>query len=92
MSVPSWIGWLATAIFAASYFVRHPIRMRWVQAGAAACWIIYGILLQATPVIVANVIVAGLAVYSACLPSAQNVVETADGSDAVGEERLPTLK
>ena len=66
--------------------------MRWVQAGAAACWIIYGILLHATPVIVANVIVAGLALYSAWLPGPQNVVETANSSDVVGEARLPTLK
>ena len=92
MSVSNWIGWLATAIFSASYFVRHPARMRWVQAGAAACWITYGILLHATPVIVANVIVAVLAVYSGCISVQRNVVESADGSGAVGEARLPTLE
>jgi len=48
--------------------------------------------LHATPVIVANVIVAGLALYSAWLPGPQNVVETANSSDVVGEARLPTLK
>lgn len=59
-----YVGWLATAIFAVSYFVRNPARMRWVQAAAALCWITYGVLLHATPVIVANVIVASLAVVS----------------------------
>ena len=55
-----WIGWLATTIFAVSYFVRNPVSMRWVQAAAALCWMTYGIMLHARPVIVANVIVAEL--------------------------------
>jgi hypothetical protein len=59
------IGWLATAIFGVSYFVRNPATMRWVQAAAAVCWMLYGVLLHAPPVIVANVIVASLASYSA---------------------------
>jgi hypothetical protein len=60
-----WIGWAATAVFAASYFVRNPSRMRLVQACASILWILYGVVLQATPIIVANIIVAGLAVFSA---------------------------
>jgi uncharacterized protein with PQ loop repeat len=59
------IGWLATAIFGVSYFVRSQATMRWVQASAAVCWMMYGFLLHAAPVIVANVIVATLAAYSA---------------------------
>jgi hypothetical protein len=59
------IGWLATAIFGVSYFVRNPATMRWVQASAALCWMLYGFLFHAPPVIVANVIVASLAGYSA---------------------------
>jgi inner membrane protein len=68
--VSEWVGWLATTIFAVSYFVRNPVTMRWVQAAAALCWMTYGILLHARPVIVANVIVAGLAVYSSFRPVA----------------------
>ena len=60
-----WIGWLATAIFAASYFFRNPATMRWVQACAAICWILYGVLLHATPVIAANLIVVTLAALTA---------------------------
>lgn len=92
MSVSNWIGWLATGIFAVSYFVHNPVRMRWVQAAAAACWITYGILLHATPVIVANVIVVVLAVSSARISGQRNVVDTSDGSGAVGEAPLPTLE
>jgi len=63
--VPDVIGWLATAIFAASYFARNPVTMRWIQALAGVCWIIYGVVLHATPVIAANVIVVSLAVLTA---------------------------
>ena len=80
---------MATAIFAASHFVRQPVTMRWVQATAAACWITYGVLLHATPVIVANIIVGVLAAY--CTGS-RNIVETSDASRPVGEPRVPTLE
>ena len=63
--MPDIIGWLATSIFAVSYFVRNPATMRWIQALAAVCWIVYGVVLHATPVIVANVIVVTLAALTA---------------------------
>jgi uncharacterized protein with PQ loop repeat len=63
--VPELIGWLATSIFAVSSFVRNPATMRWIQALAAVCWIIYGVVLHARPVIVANVIVVMLAALTA---------------------------
>jgi len=59
------MGWVATSVFAVSYFVRNPATMRWVQALAAVCWIVYGVLMHATPVIVANVIVVTLAALTA---------------------------
>ena len=34
MSV-SWIGWVATAVFASSYLFKHPVALRRVQGGAA---------------------------------------------------------
>jgi Bacterial inner membrane protein len=63
--VPDLIGWVATAIFGVSYLVRRPTTMRLVQAAASLCWILYGIFLHSAPVIVANVIVATMAVFSA---------------------------
>ena len=57
----SWIGWVATAVFASSYLCRRPATLRRVQAAAAVLWVIYGVLIQAPPVIVANLIVAGAA-------------------------------
>lgn len=58
------VGWTATALFATSYFCTRPSTLRRVQGGAALVWMVYGLLLHALPVIVANVLVAGLAVWS----------------------------
>jgi len=59
-----WIGWIATAVFAVSYFSRRPAAMRRIQALAAILWIGYGITIKAPPVIVANLVVAAAAVIS----------------------------
>lgn len=59
-----WIGWLATAIFASSYFFKQPLALRRVQAGAALLWVIYGLIIHAPPVVVANLVVAAIAIYS----------------------------
>jgi Flp pilus assembly protein TadB len=58
------LGWAATALFALSYACRKPDSLRIVQAGAAVLWIVYGIGLAAAPVVVANVVVASLALVS----------------------------
>src|SRR5260370_38961084 len=57
--MPDYIGWLATATFASSYFSKHPARLRRIQALAALLWMSYGVLIHAVPIIVANLIVAG---------------------------------
>jgi hypothetical protein len=58
------IGWVATAVFASSYLCKEATLLRRLQAAAAVLWIAYGIVLEAPPVIVANVIVATLALWS----------------------------
>jgi hypothetical protein len=57
-----WVGWIATAVFVGSYFVR-PSRMLVVQAAGALTWLVYGVMTRQAPVIVANVVVAGAAGY-----------------------------
>ena len=59
-----WIGWVATGVFAASYFCKGPAALRRVQAVAACLWVTYGVAIHAPPVIVANLVVAGVAAYS----------------------------
>jgi fructose-specific phosphotransferase system IIC component len=61
---PDWIGWLATAIFLASYSCKHQKTLRRTQAVAALLWVGYGAILHAVPIVVANLLVAGVAVYS----------------------------
>ncbi len=59
-----WIGWLATAVFAGSYLCKEPAALRRIQAVAALLWVGYGLLIHALPVVVANLVVAGAALYS----------------------------
>jgi hypothetical protein len=65
------LGWVATAIFAASYFLKQPAQLRMAQAAAACLWIAYGLLLRAAPVVVANLTVATLALVSLRRPHKQ---------------------
>jgi len=60
----SWIGWVATAVFASSYLCTRPASLRRVQAVAAVLWVVYGVLIHAAPVVVANLVVAGAALFS----------------------------
>ena len=64
---PDWIGWVATAAFAASYLCKQPRSLRRVKAGAATLWVIYGLIIHAFPVVVANVVVAAMATLSSPL-------------------------
>ena len=59
-----WVGWVATAVFALSYFCKQPAALRRTQALAALLWIGYGIGIKASPVIVANIVVAAMALLS----------------------------
>jgi len=58
------VGWLATAVFVLSYRFRDQRTLRWIQALAAVLWVGYGLARHAIPVVVANLLVAGMALYS----------------------------
>jgi hypothetical protein len=63
-ALTDWVGWVATAVFVISYRFRDQRTLRWVQALAAVLWMVYGLARQAMPVVIANLLVAGMAVYS----------------------------
>lgn len=65
------IGWVATAIFATSYFVKDPAILRRIQAFAALMWIGYGLAIGSIPVVGSNAVVVVLAVYSSFRRGAQ---------------------
>lgn len=58
------VGWAATGVFVASYFFERPAWLRGVQMMGALLWIGYGVLINATPVIVANVLVFSAAAWT----------------------------
>jgi hypothetical protein len=58
------LGWAATAVFVGSYFFSHPSLLRGVQMFGALLWVIYGILIEASPVIVANALVFSAAAWT----------------------------
>jgi hypothetical protein len=59
-----WLGWVATAVFASSYFFKQQVALRRIQAGAALLWVAYGAMIHAPPVVVANLVVASMAIWS----------------------------
>ena len=60
-----YLGWAATVVFVASYFCRRAAVLRRVQMAGAAMWVIYGLLMQAAPVVAANVLVLAAAAWTA---------------------------
>jgi hypothetical protein len=74
------IGWVATAIFSASYFFRTPATLRRLQAGAACLWIAYGVAIHAWPVVIANLIVAIAAVATSAVSKRTEAPPSASSS------------
>jgi hypothetical protein len=59
------LGWTATAVFVGSYFFGRPSLLRATQMLGATLWITYGVLIKASPIIVANVLVFSAAAWTA---------------------------
>lgn len=59
------LGWAATGVFVGSYFFARPSLLRGVQMLGALLWVAYGVLINASPVIVANVLVFSAAAWTA---------------------------
>ena len=58
------LGWVATAVFVASYFFARPAALRAAQMAGATLWIAYGCLIGAIPVIAANALVFSAAAWT----------------------------
>ena len=59
------LGWTATGVFVGSYFFARPSLLRGVQMMGALLWVTYGVLINASPVVVANVLVFSAAAWTA---------------------------
>lgn len=60
-----YLGWAATAVFVGSYFCTRAQVLKRVQMLGALMWAVYGLLIGASPVIVANLLVFGAAAWTA---------------------------
>jgi len=58
------LGWVATAVFVGSYFFKRPALLRAMQMAGAALWIVYGVMIGAIPVVVANGLVFSAAAWT----------------------------
>ena len=56
-----YLGWAATTVFVGSYFCTKADALKRVQMIGALMWIAYGILIKASPVVAANLLVFGAA-------------------------------
>jgi hypothetical protein len=59
-----YLGWAATAVFVGSYFCLRPSLLRGFQMFGAALWVLYGVLINASPVVIANVLVFSAAAWT----------------------------
>jgi hypothetical protein len=64
-TVTQALGWVATSVFVGSYFFARPAALRVVQMSGALLWIVYGFLIDATPVVAANMLVFAAAAWTA---------------------------
>jgi hypothetical protein len=58
------LGWVATAVFVGSYFFKRPALLRAAQMVGACLWILYGMVIGAIPVVVANGLVFAAAAWT----------------------------
>ncbi len=73
VSVAQILGWVATAVFVGSYFFVRPAALRAVQMAGSVLWIVYGFLIDATPVIAANALVFTAAAWTCFARSPSSV-------------------
>ncbi len=57
------IGYLASAILALSLMVSNATRFRWLNIAGCICFIVYGVLINAFPVLLANSILLCINIY-----------------------------
>lgn len=53
------VGYVASVLVAASFFMKSLVRLRWVSLTGSAIFSLYGALIGAWPVVVTNLVVVG---------------------------------
>ena len=76
-----YLGWLATAVFVGSYLCKGSASLKRVQMIGALMWVVYGLVIGATPVVAANLLVFSVAGWTLT----QNRSKTGELGERVGE-------
>ena len=76
-----YLGWSATAVFVGSYFSGRADLLRRVQMVGAAMWVVYGLLITAYPVVVANMLVFAAAAWTMARDAGMNECPTDGGRE-----------
>jgi hypothetical protein len=85
------LGWAATVVFVASYFCTKGEVLRAVQMVGAVMWVIYGLLMDASPVVAANLLVLSAAAWTTMRPSKLSRT-AASGHQSTTRELVPGVK
>lgn len=64
MTFVDGLGWAATAVFVSSYFQSGTTGLRRLQMVGSVLWMVYGTLMHAAPVVVANILVLAAAAWT----------------------------
>ena len=75
MTIVDYLGWTATAVFVSSYFYNGSTALRRTQMAGSVLWMLYGVVMHAAPVVVANLLVFGAAAWTGWR-SADNSADT----------------
>lgn len=58
-----WIGYLASILIALSMFMKDMIKLRFINLVGSLCFVIYGLVIKAYPVVVTNIVIVGVNLY-----------------------------
>ena len=64
MTMVDYLGWTATAVFVSSYFYNGATGLRRTQMVGSVLWMMYGLVMHAAPVVVANLLVFSAAAWT----------------------------
>lgn len=68
ITVTDWVGYLAMLLVISSFVFKDILRLRIVNLTGAVAFIVYGIMLEAWPIIITNTVIIIIQVYHLSKP------------------------
>lgn len=62
-NIEKWLGYLAFILISISFLMRSVNKLRLVNTIGSICFIVYGLAIQALPVVLANLFIACVNIY-----------------------------